>query len=111
QQIQRVSNEQQEQIDVCYSLQELLAFPGVGPESTSQHLPLLILCLEDGTRGAKTAGVVVDEILGEQECIVKPLASYLQRPGIAGATIDGKGRVLLMADLLALIRLEHGETG
>ncbi len=104
QQIQRVGNGQQEQIDVRYSLQELLAFPGASPESTNQHLPLLLLNLEDGIVGGKTAGIVVDEILGEQECIVKPLAPYLQRSGIAGATIDGKGRVLLIVDLPALIR-------
>lgn len=103
-QIQRISNEQQEQTDVRYSLQELLGFPGASSESTNRDLPLLILSSEDGTVGRGTAGIVVDEILGEQECIVKPLSSYLQRPGIAGTTIDGKGRVLLMVDLLALIR-------
>jgi hypothetical protein len=108
-QIQRISNKQREQIDVCYSLQELLAFPGVSPvgvvpcaDPACRHL--LILSSEDAAMEGGTAGIVVDEILGEQECVVKPLVFYLQRPGIAGATIDGKGRVLLMVDLLALIR-------
>jgi len=104
-QIQRISNDAQEQTDVCYSLQELLSFPsGASPEATDRHLPLLILSSEDGTIGRETVGITVDEILGEQECIVKPLSSHLQRPGIAGTTIDGKGHVLLIVDLLALIR-------
>jgi len=104
-QIQRIGNEQQEQIEVRYSLQELLGTsPTESQESTSQNPPLLILGSEDGTTEERTTGVVVDEVLGEQECIVKPLPPYLQRPGIAGTTVDGKGHILLMIDLLMLIR-------
>jgi chemotaxis protein histidine kinase CheA len=98
-QIQHISNEQQEQIDICYSLQELLGFPAIGGYSK-----LLILNSENGTMDRGTLGIAVDDILGERECIVKPLASYLRRPGIAGTTIDGKGRVLLIVNLPALIR-------
>ncbi len=98
-QIRRISNEQQEPIDICYSLQELLGFPAVGGYSK-----LLILSSENGTMDGGTLGIVVDDILEEQECIVKPLAPYLQRPGIAGTTIDGKGCALLIVDLPALIQ-------
>jgi chemotaxis protein histidine kinase CheA len=111
-QIQRIGNGQHEQTEVRYSLQELLGFPsGVNPELTaepqrpiSQRLSLLILCSGGETMGGGTAGIVVDEVLGEQEYVVEPLSSYLQRPGIAGTTIDGSGRVVLAVDLLELIR-------
>src|SRR5262249_34539116 len=85
-QIERISDGQREQTDVCYSLQELLGFPSEAspqsmvksPESTSQHL--LLLCSKDETMGGKNVGIVVDEVLGEQECVMEPLAAYLQRP-------------------------------
>jgi chemosensory pili system protein ChpA (sensor histidine kinase/response regulator) len=101
-QIQRISDEQQEQTDARYSLQELLGFPSANLER--QHLPLLVLSSEGETIEGGTVGIIVDEVLGEQECIVKPLSPSLQRPGIVGTTMDGKGRVLLMVDLPALIR-------
>ena len=98
-QIQRISNEQQESIDICYSLQELLGFPAVGGYSK-----FLILSSEHRTIDGRALGIVVDDVLEEQECIIKPLAAYLQRPGIAGTTIDSKGRVLLIVDLSALMQ-------
>jgi chemosensory pili system protein ChpA (sensor histidine kinase/response regulator) len=105
-QIEHIGDEQREHADLHYSLQELLGFPkGI----TTSHIfssmaPLVMLASEDGTMKEETIGISVDEVLGEQECIVKPLPPYLQRPGIAGTTIDGKGRILLMIDLFALIR-------
>jgi len=110
-QIQRISNEQQEQANVCYSLQELLGFPAaastqsiVKPQaSTCQHFQLL--CSEDETMEGKHTAIVVDEVLGEQEALVEPLPAYLQRPGIAGTTIDSSGLVLLVVNPLELIRL------
>ncbi|SRR5216110_547705 len=101
--IQRISYGHHEGVDVRYSLQDLLGFSGAEPqESTSQYL--LLLSSEDGTIGGRTTGIAVDEILEEQEHIVEPLADYLQRSGIAGVTIDGNGRVLLVVDPLQLIR-------
>lgn len=46
--------------------------------------------------------------------IVKPLPAHLQRPGIAGAAIDGANNVLLLLDLAELLRHNHrtqSETG
>jgi chemotaxis protein histidine kinase CheA len=114
-QVQCIGNRRQEQTAIRYSLQELLGFPDTTSEaslepmaepreSTSQYLPLLILCSEDETMEERTTGIVVDEIVGEQECTLEPLPAYLQRPGIAGVTIDSGGRVLLVVDLLELIR-------
>jgi CheY-like chemotaxis protein len=47
--------------------------------------------------------VEIDEILGDAEMIVRPLAAHLRRPGIAGSAIDGVGNVLLVLDLPELI--------
>jgi len=46
----------------------------------------------------------VDEILGEVEVMLKPLATYLQRPGILGTAAAGLDRVLLLVDLPVLLR-------
>lgn len=48
-------------------------------------------------------GIAVDELVGEQEIVIKSLGSFLGRiPGISGATILGDGRVALIVDLRAL---------
>jgi chemosensory pili system protein ChpA (sensor histidine kinase/response regulator) len=99
-QVQRIGEGKQEKIDILYQFNDLLGFPRVlTPAGRVQ--PILIL-LQEGSR--TTVGIAVDEIVGEVELEVKPLAAYLQRPGITGAAIDGLGRVLLMIDLPALIR-------
>lgn len=50
-------------------------------------------------------GIVVDQILGQQEIVVRPLTDPLvQAIGIAGATELGDGRVVLIIDTLALTR-------
>lgn len=50
-------------------------------------------------------GVVVDEILGNTQAVVKPLDPlYRQAEGVSGATIMGNGTVALIVDLMELIR-------
>jgi chemosensory pili system protein ChpA (sensor histidine kinase/response regulator) len=96
-QVQHIGNVQQEQVDMLYRLDELLHF---SKESVQEGKMLLIL---PQSVSHKTIGVVIDEVVDEVELVVKPVASYLQRPGIAGAAVDGKGSVLLMVDLPELI--------
>ena len=55
--------------------------------------------------GTMRAGLVVDNLLGEFQTVIKPLGSRLQgTPGLAGATITGDGRIALILDLPTLIR-------
>ncbi|MGO0121820.1 chemotaxis protein CheW [Desulfothermobacter acidiphilus] len=55
--------------------------------------------------GGKKAGLVIDELLGEQEIVIKSLGEYLGRiPGIAGATILGDGKVALILDVKGLVQ-------
>lgn len=52
----------------------------------------------------KKIGIVVDELLEQQEIVIKPLGRYLTRiPGFAGATTLGDGRVVLILDVVGLI--------
>ena len=52
----------------------------------------------------KKIGLVVDELLEQQEIVIKPLGRYLLKtPGFAGATTLGDGRVVLIIDVVGLI--------
>ncbi|WP_370675872.1 chemotaxis protein CheA [Pleomorphomonas sp. PLEO] len=51
-------------------------------------------------------GIVVDELLGQQQVVIKSLQdNYDPVPGISGATILGNGRVALIVDIEELTRL------
>ena len=53
---------------------------------------------------SKKAGFVVDELVGQQEIMIKSLGSYLKGlKGIAGATVLGDGRVTLIIDVAGLL--------
>jgi two-component system chemotaxis sensor kinase CheA len=54
--------------------------------------------------GDKKIALLVEELVGQESTVVKPLGSYLQGCAtIAGATISGDGRVRLVLDPAALI--------
>ncbi len=51
-------------------------------------------------------GIVVDRLIGQKEIVIKPLGAYLKNiPGIAGSTILGDGRVIMIIDAGELLRL------
>jgi chemotaxis protein histidine kinase CheA/CheY-like chemotaxis protein len=81
-----------------YSLYALLGFP---PEQDRRHKASLSLLVQSNST---LLVVEVDEILGDVELVVKPLAPHLQRPGIAGTVIDGMSNVLLVVDIPELVR-------
>ena len=53
-------------------------------------------------------GLLVDELLGRQEIVIKPLGSFksLDRSSFGGATIDPEGRVVLVLDPARLLTRE-----
>lgn len=58
--------------------------------------------------GDRVAGLMVDELLGESQTVIKPLGRLFSGvPGIGGATILGTGEVALILDIPALM----GELG
>jgi len=58
------------------------------------------------------AGLVVDELHGANQTVIKPLGDYFEEvPGIAGSSILGSGRVALILDvhtILTRMENEHG---
>lgn len=51
-------------------------------------------------------GIVVDSMLGQKEVVIKSLGEYLGTvPGIAGSTILGDGRVIMIIDVGELMKL------
>lgn len=53
--------------------------------------------------GQKNLGLVVNQVIGEQDIVVKPLGTMVKRTkGIGGATILGDGRVALILDIMSL---------
>ncbi len=60
------------------------------------------------TEGART-GFVVDELIGQEEVVIKPLADYVQeKSGFSGATIVGDGRISLILDAHELVKMTSG---
>jgi len=94
-QLRRIDYKVDEKHNPLYTLNALLGFlERPTPLETAQ--PVLIL-EGDGT------AVQVDEVLGEVEVMLKPLATHLKRPGIIGTATDGLGHVLLLVDLHGLL--------
>lgn len=56
------------------------------------------------TKGDKLAGLVVDNLIGQQEIVIKPLGKYIHvEKMISGATILGDGEIALILDANALV--------
>jgi two-component system chemotaxis sensor kinase CheA len=61
------------------------------------------------SEGAKTA-LFVDELVGQHQVVIKSLeTNYRKAQGISGATIMGDGKVALILDVGALVRLSKHE--
>lgn len=55
-------------------------------------------------KGDKMAGLVIDELIGQQEIVIKSLGKYIKQcKFISGATILGDGEIALILDANALI--------
>jgi two-component system chemotaxis sensor kinase CheA len=52
------------------------------------------------------AGIVVDQLMGEFQTVIKPLGHmFANLRGIGGSTILGSGEVALILDVAALVRI------
>jgi two-component system chemotaxis sensor kinase CheA len=55
--------------------------------------------------GGIQAGLVVDDLVGQEEVVIKPLGAMLQGvDGMAGATITGDGKIALILDISGLLQ-------
>jgi two-component system chemotaxis sensor kinase CheA len=75
---------------------------GVEPRSRELSKGLLMVVEGDGRR----AGLFIDELLGQQQVVIKSMETHYARiPGVGGATILGEGSVALILDVPGLLRL------
>ncbi|MEM3849574.1 MAG: chemotaxis protein CheW, partial [Zestosphaera sp.] len=72
-------------------------FRSEGPAEGNGHYLLVV-----ESRGGRM-GLMVDQLLGRTEIVIKTLSKYVDAPGIGGATILGDGRVALIIDINSLV--------
>ena len=80
----------------------------IEPRSTDLAQGLLVIVEADG----KKAGLYVDDLLGQQQVVIKSLATHYRKvEGISAATILGDGTVAMILDVTGLTRLAHTGAG
>lgn len=68
-------------------------------ETTSDHLTVVIV-----SKGERLAGLIVDDLIGQQEIVIKSIGKYINNNKIiGGATILGDGEVALILDVNTLV--------
>ncbi len=76
----------------------------VEPRSADLTKGLLVIVEAEGRK----AGLYVDDLLGQQQVVIKSLATHYRKvEGISAATILGDGTVAMILDVTGLIRLAH----
>ena len=72
------------------------------PAQTSAHVVIVSV-------GTQRIGFVVDDLVGQEEVVIKPLGRMLNgTPGMAGATITGDGRIAIILDVPGLLKCYAG---
>ncbi len=88
-----------------YRFQHLGVFVGSGPSilpETDVALPVILV-----RAGEHSTALVLDELLGSREIVVKPVGPQIAGiRGISGATILGDGRIVVILDMGTLVRSE-----
>ena len=81
-----------------FFLQEWLIRGGRGNRTESGHVVIVQV-------GQKQIGFVVDNLIGQEEVVIKPLDNLLHgTPGMAGATITSDGGIALILDIPGLLK-------
>ncbi len=71
-----------------------------GSEIENQEAHVVIVSV-----GTQKVGFVVDQLIGQEEVVIKPLGKMLHgTPGMAGATITGDGRIALILDIPSMLK-------
>ncbi len=82
-----------------FFLKHWLTKNGYG-EARPEHAHVVIVSV-----GIQRVGFVVDQLIGQEEVVIKPLGKMLQgTPGMAGATITGDGRIALILDVPSMLK-------
>ena len=78
-------------------LRKILDVPA--DDVTSESLTVVIVA-----KGDRLAGLVVDNLIGQQEIVIKSIGKYINNNKmIGGATILGDGEVALILDANAIV--------
>lgn len=87
----------------CYRILRLHRLFNISTDVTRVHEGILIMAESDN----KTICIFADELLGEQQVVVKGLPGYINKvKGLAGCTILGNGDISLILDVAQLTGLE-----
>ncbi len=71
----------------------------IQPDTDPEELLIVIV-----KKGERLAGMVVDELIGQQEIVIKSIGKYIKNHKIiSGATILGNGEVALILDVNSLV--------
>ena len=74
----------------------------VGVESSRNPEDNMVVLI--AKKGDRLAGLIVDELIGQQEIVIKSMGKYINKcKFISGATILGDGEIALIIDANALI--------
>lgn len=83
-------------------LNRILRFDHDAALSTPGYLPVVIVRSAD-----HTLALMVDELIGRETIVIKPLGDYLKKVAIfSGATISGEGKVRLILDIATIVEQE-----
>jgi chemosensory pili system protein ChpA (sensor histidine kinase/response regulator) len=88
-----------------YRFQQLGSFVGLGPTRLPElDVSMSVVLIRAGEH---STALVTDELVGSREIVVKSLGPQISGiRGIAGATILGDGRIVLILDMGSLVRSE-----
>jgi len=88
----------------CYTIVRLNRLFGIEPEMNDLQDGILVMITTENN----TYCLFVDQLIGEQQAVIKPLPVYLQRNntnmhGIGGCAIMGDGSISLIIDINTLV--------
>ncbi len=85
-----------------FYLKQWLVNSGFDPDAQEKDAEGHVVIVSVGTR---RVGFVVDQLIGQEEVVIKPLGKMLQgTPGMAGATITGDGTIALILDVPSMLK-------
>jgi two-component system chemotaxis sensor kinase CheA len=88
-----------------YSVHRLYQIFNIPPDFESLYDGILIMINADNA----TYCLFVDELIGEQQAVIKPLPEYIQKHntgmhGIGGCAVLGDGSISLIIDINTLVK-------
>ena len=87
-----------------FKLRHLGLYLGLGPSVIADDLDRVSIVLVQA--GENSTALIADEMLDSREIVVKPIGGQLAAiQGISGATILGDGRIVIILDAGALVRM------